>query len=167
MKRLLFVIPEYSHGGTNKSLENLFHFIDKEKYEVSIYSLYEDDGRLYKDIFAPYTVKKSTLYYLLHDNKITRKAMGATMKLSSKTNFNWLYKREAKLLQKQYNFDTVIAYQEGTPTLFTSYFSKPKKISWIHYDYAVRKGFKGNKYEWELYDNDTLILYLTRYKSIT
>ena len=42
--KLLFIIPEYSHGGTNKSLENLLALLDHTKYEVSIYCLYEDGG---------------------------------------------------------------------------------------------------------------------------
>lgn len=139
-KKLLFVIPEYSHGGTNKSLENLLHFIDKSKYEVSIYSLYEDGGSLYKEIFAPYILKKSLLYTLAHDNKVTRKIMGLAMKLSSKVNFDWLYRYEVNRLQKEYKFDTVIAFQEGAATEFVSYIDKPvKKIAWIHFDYAMLK----------------------------
>lgn len=139
-KKLLFVIPEYSHGGTNKSLENLLHFIDKSKYEVSIYSLYEDGGSLYKEIFAPYILKKSLLYTLAHDNKITRKVMGLAMKLSSKVNFDWLYRKEANRLQKKYNFDTVIAFQEGTATEFVSYIENVNQsIAWIHYDFSMLK----------------------------
>lgn len=138
--KLLFVIPEYSHGGTNKSLENLLNFIDKEKYDVSVFSLYEDGGRLYKDIFAPYVVKKSLIYHLFHDNKVTRKLMGILIKFSSKMNFNWLYKKEAKRLQEKYNFDTVIAFQEGTSTEFVSYMDMcNKRIAWIHFDYAMLK----------------------------
>lgn len=150
-KKLLFVIPEFSHGGTNKSLENLLHFIDKNKYDVSIYSLYEDGGDYYKNIFSQYILKKSLLYHLTHDNQVTRKVMGILMKLSNSINFNWLYNREAKILQKKYNFDTVIAFQEGASTLFTSFFEKPRTIAWIHYDYAVREGFQGSSHERKLY----------------
>lgn len=139
-KKLLFVIPEYSHGGTNKSLENLLHFIDKEKYEVNIFSLYEDGGRLYKDIFAPYVVGKSLLYRFAHDNKLTRKVMGLAMKLSKKVTFDWLYKKEANSLQRKYHFDTIIAFQEGAATEFVSYIEHCKnKIAWIHFDYAMIK----------------------------
>lgn len=139
-KKILFVIPEYSHGGTNKSLENLLHFIDKEKYEVSIFSLYEDGGRLYKDIFAPYVVKKSLLYRLAHDNKLTRKVMSLVMKCSSKFNFEWLYRYESNKLQRVYCFDSIVAYQEGAATEFVSFINGCcKKIAWIHFDYAMRK----------------------------
>ena len=140
MKKLLFVIPEYSHGGTNKSLENLLTVMDKSHYDTSIYSLYEDGGEFYKKIFAPYILKKSCLYYWLHDNIFTRKFMGLYNKLTKRDNFAWLYKRETHLLEKKYGFDVVVAYQEGTTTEFVSYFDKPRKIAWIHFDYAMLKG---------------------------
>ena len=74
--KILFVIPEYSHGGTNKSLENLLSLLDKDIYEINIYSLYEDGGDYYKEVFKQYIIKKSRLYYWLHDIFVTRKFMG-------------------------------------------------------------------------------------------
>lgn len=154
MNRLLFVIPEYSHGGTNKSLENLLSLIDKTKYQISVYCLYEDGGEYYKKVFAPYILKKSRLYYWLHDNVWTRKVMGAYNKWTKRNNFEWLYRREALYLQRKYDFDTVIAYQEGTATMFVSYFSdNVKKIAWIHCDYgAWSKGIR-RKVDEKCYSN--------------
>lgn len=140
MKRILFVIPEYSHGGTNKSLENLLYFLDKGEYDISVYCLYEDGGDYYKKIFAPYIIKKSCLYYWLHDNACTRKIMGLYNKLTKRDHFSFLYKHEACRLEAIYKFDAVIAYQEGTATEFVSYFKKTKKIAWIHFDYAMLTG---------------------------
>lgn len=140
MKKILFVIPEYSHGGTNKSLENLLGLIDKSKYDISIFCLYEDGGEYYKQVFAPYVLKKSKLYYWMHDNVCTRKVMGLYNKLTKRDNFTVLYKREVNLLQKKNEFDTVIAYQEGIATEFVSYFNNVHKIAWIHFDYAMLKG---------------------------
>ena len=137
--KLLFIIPEYSHGGTNKSLENLLALLDHTKYEVSIYCLYEDGGDYYKKLFAPFIIKKSRLYYWLHDNVFTRKFMGLYNKLTKRDNFTALYKREARLLQKKHKFDTVIAYQEGLATYFVSYMNNVgHKIAWIHCDYSDR-----------------------------
>lgn len=140
MKRILFVIPEYSQGGTNKSLENLLSLRDRSKYEVHIYCLYEDGGDYYKQVFAPYILKKSCLYYWAHDNVCSRKVMGFYNKVSKRDNFTTLYKREARLLQTKYRFDVVIAYQEGLATEFVTYFKNVKKIAWIHFDYAMLKG---------------------------
>lgn len=143
-KKLLFVIPEYSIGGTNTSLNNLLSFIDKDKYDVSVYCLYEDGAQYFKDVFKPYILPKSRLYYWLHDNVFTRKFMGFLMKISSRFNFNWLYKREVKMLQKKYGFNCIIAYQEGSATDFVMFAKKTKKIAWIHSPYI--DPFKNNGY---------------------
>lgn len=136
-RKLLFVIPEYSHGGTNKSLENLLSLIDKRKYDISIFCLYEDGGEYYKQVFTSYILRKSWLYYWLHDNVWTRKVMGLYNKMTKHDSFAFLYKREAKLLEKEHHFDTVIAYQEGTATQFVAYMTQDvKKIAWIHCDYG-------------------------------
>lgn len=151
-KKLLFVIPEYSHGGTNKSLENLLHFIDKEKYKVSIYSLYEDGGDYYKKIFAPYILKKSLLYHLAHDNKVTRKVMGALMKVTSKINFDWLYRYEVNRLQREYMYDSVIAYQEGGASEFVSVVKgSVRKISWMHGCYNEGVGHSREQHDRDMY----------------
>ena len=139
-KKILFVIPEYSHGGTNKSLENLLLFLNKEMYDVSIFSLYEDGGDYYKKVFAPYILRKSKLYYWLHDNVYTRKIIGFYNKVTKRDNFTLLYKREVQHLEKKHNFDVVVSYQEGTATEFVSYFKNKNKIAWIHFDYAMLDG---------------------------
>ena len=155
MKKILFVIPEYSHGGTNKSLENLIHFIDKNKYEIHIYCLYEDGGTLYKRIFAPYVLSKSWLYILAHDNRVTRKIMGCLMKIFHDITFQWLYKYEANRLQNKYKFDTVIAFQEGVSTFFVAAIKQVKnKIAWIHCDYLNRVSSMNNDMsEYALYSS--------------
>lgn len=136
MRKILFIIPEYSHGGTNKSLENLLSLIDKTKYDISIYCLYEDGGDYYKRLFAPFILQKSRLYYWLHDNVLTRKVMGLVNKLSKKDNFGFLYKREALWLQKKWQPDVVVGFQEGTSTLFASFFPKTvNRIAWYHCPY--------------------------------
>ena len=151
-KKILFVIPEYSHGGTNKSLESLLSAIDEKRYEMSIFCLYEDGGVYYKNIFKPYIIAKSLLYVLAHDNVITRKVMGVAMKLFKNLSFNWLYRYEANRLQHKYKFDTVIAYQEGSATQFVSLISYPvNRIAWVHCDYANRFTAIEKKSELSLY----------------
>ena len=151
-KKILFVIPEYSHGGTNKSLESLLSAIDEKRYEISIFCLYEDGGVFYKNIFKPYIIAKSLLYVLAHDNVITRKVMGVAMKLFKDLSFNWLYRYEANRLQRKYKFDTVIAFQEGSATQFVSLINYPvNRIAWVHCDYANRFAAIEKKSELSLY----------------
>lgn len=136
-KKILFVIPEYSHGGTNKSLENLLTFFDRTKYEVKIFCIYEDGGIYYKKLFKPYIIQKSQFYTLIHDHVVTRKVFGIWMKINKKANFEWLYKKEIQRIQKEQQFDSVIAYQEGTATRFVNFFQDVKKIAWVHYEYGA------------------------------
>ena len=151
-KKILFVIPEYSHGGTNKSLESLLSAIDEKRYEISIFCLYEDGGVYYKNIFKPYIIAKSLLYVLAHDNVINRKVMGVAMKLFKNLSFNWLYRYEANRLQHKYKFDTVIAFQEGSATQFVSLINYPvNRIAWVHCDYANRFAAIEKKSELSLY----------------
>ena len=155
MKHLLFVIPEYSFGGTNKSLENLLSLLDKQKYALSLYCLYEDGGTYYKEVFAPYILQKSRLYYWLHDDIYTRKVMGLINNITKRDNFAFLYKYEARFLQKKYSFDIVVAYQEGKTTEFVTYFNAPQKIAWVQCDYPklIGKGrYETDKAYYELYD---------------
>ena len=152
MKKILFVIPEYSHGGTNKSLENLLLFLNKKMYDVSIFCLYEDGGDYYKKVFAPFILRKSKLYYWIHDNVYTRKIIGFYNKVTKRENFTLLYKREVRHLEKKHNFDIVIAYQEGTATEFVSYFKNKNKIAWIHFDYAMLEGIVNLKERKVYYD---------------
>lgn len=163
-KKILFVIPEYSHGGTNKSLENLLHFLDTDKYSVSIYSLYEDGGKFYKDLFKPYIVKKSLAYYLIHDNVVTRKIAGAIMRLFPSVTFGKLYQYEANRLQKKHKFQTVIAFQEGTATQFVALMENvPNKVAWVHCDYANRaRNIKRGK-EFDLYSRFDKIASVSKY----
>ena len=140
MKKILFIIPEYSHGGVCKSLENLISFI-KDDYIIRIFCLHEDGTDYYKNKFRSHIIKKSLLYRILHDNVYTRKFYGAYMKVFKNANWNWLYKNEMKRLQKVFDFDVVIAYQEDTSTLVGTFYprlnKKIKKIAWMHLDYAI------------------------------
>lgn len=152
MKKILFVIPEYSQGGTNKSLENLLSLIDKNKYDIKIFCIYEDGGDYYKKVFAPYIIEKSRLYYILHDNVVTRKAMGIYNRITKRNNFSWLYKREINIIQSHYLFDKVIAYQEGLATYFVSYFYEDvSKIAWVHCDYKDWANENQKKYDKSIY----------------
>lgn len=156
--KILYVIPEFSHGGTNKSLENLLSLLDKDEYDIHIYSLYEDGGDYYKKTFKQYIIKKTRLYYWLHDNAVTRKIMGLYNKITHRNNFSWLYKREVNIIQNKHNYDTIIAFQEGTATQFVSYVKNVKqKIAWIHCDYKDWATISQRKRDIEIYYSFTKV----------
>lgn len=151
-KKILFVIPEYSHGGTNKVLENLLLLINKNIYDINIFCLYQDGGNYYKKVFAPYNHRSSILYYFVHDNYFTRKLANIVRQVIGWKDWNRLYLREVNILQKK-NYDTVIAFQEGAATRFVSLFGEPNKVAWIHYDYGSKYWTNHKQNELKLYNN--------------
>lgn len=103
MKRILFILQEYTQGGITKCLENMLGFIKQTDLDIYVYSLYEDGGDYYKRVFSDRIVAKSKLYCYLHDNKYTRKLMGAYNKITHRFNFGFLYRHEATYLQNKYH----------------------------------------------------------------
>ena len=77
----------------------------------------------------------SELFHLRH---LT--VSGQFLSRTKRDNFTFLYRREARLLEKAYDFDVVVAYQEDTATAFVSYFVDTKRIAWIHCDYGAWSG---------------------------
>ena len=139
-KKILFVIPEYSIGGTNTSLANILSLIDHERYDISILSLYEDGTEHFKSLFHPYVIKKSLLYTLIHDNVVTRKLMGLCLKGKEKRSWEWIYCYEAWRIRRKFQFDVVVAFQEGLATSFSTLLKAAKRIAWVQCDYPHSVG---------------------------
>lgn len=139
-KKILFVIPEYSIGGTNTSLANILSLIDHERCDISILSLYEDGTEHFKSLFRPYVIKKSLLYTLIHDNVVTRKFMGLCLKRSNKASWEWVYRYEAWRIRRKFQFDVVVAFQEGLATSFSTLLKAEKRIAWVQCDYPHSVG---------------------------
>lgn len=149
-KKILFVIPEYSIGGTNTSLANLLSLIDHERYDVSILSLYEDGTEHFKSLFRPYIIRKSLLYTLVHDNVVTRKFMGLCLKFSKKASWEWIYRYEAWRIRRKHHFDVVVGFQEGLATNFVLYFKDVYRVAWFHSPY-IEYVTKNHNYYWTVY----------------
>lgn len=149
MTRILFIIPAFKHGGTNKSLFNILSFIGHE-FDISIMALSHLGP--YKDLFnrEAKIIERDSRLGLLFDNfgnidlkKDSKKQI--ITKLSNKL-YRKLYeiligeKGREKILNQSVkkiesmNFDTIIAMQEGDVTSFTARI-KGKKIAWVRSDY--------------------------------
>ena len=149
-KKLLFVIPAFKHGGTNKSLLNILSCIDKNKYEVSVFSMSHVGP--YKSILSQYDILKRYILFafffdtydkidLKYDNiitilkKVIWKPIPRIMRIiTGKKGLENLYKSSANKIKKM-SFDTIIAMQEGYTTHFVSYINI-HKIAWIRCDYS-------------------------------
>ena len=150
-KKILFVIPDFYIGGTNKSLENLLLLIDSNIYEIRIFSLYEDGDFYYKEkVFKPYLIKKSLFYRLFHDHFWFRKFSTLVSLLFRCNASRLLHKFEINRIQKKEKFDTVIAYQESSATICVSMLRNcSNRIAWVHCElrYWLQDLVKGRKLE--------------------
>lgn len=144
MKRLLFVIPGLKTGGTNSSLESLYTII-KTITDVKILSLsYFDKDQNYS--FETQLISGSSfLSYICtnHRNlKGYKRYICILIKISCRLlrvlgiNMNeYVFKKEIDKIERENNFDYIIAYEEGIATRFVSLFKMQNKIAWVHCDY--------------------------------
>jgi len=116
MKKILFFIPNLMHGGAEKVLVNLVNNLDKNKYSITLQTIFDvgvNKQYLNKEINYKYVFKKlfrgSTTLFKLFSPK-------------------FLYK---KLIKDEY--DIVISYLEGpTARIISGCPFESKKICWIH-----------------------------------
>lgn len=150
-KKILFVIPDFYIGGTNKSLENLLLLVDNNICEIRIFSLYEDGDSYYKEkVFKPYLIKKSLFYRLFHDHFWFRKFSTLASLLFRCNASRFLHKFEINRIQKKEKFDSVIAYQESSATICVSMLRNcSNRIAWVHCElrYWLQDLVKGRKLE--------------------
>lgn len=116
MRKILFFIPNLMHGGAEKVLVNLVNNLDKNKYDITLQTIFDvgvNKQYLNKDINYKYVFKKlfrgsTTLFKLFSPE--------------------FLYK---KLIKDRY--DIVISYLEGpTARIVSGCPFDSKKVSWIH-----------------------------------
>ena len=125
-KRILFLIPTIMHGGAEKVLVNLVNNLDKEKYDITLQSLF-DCGVNKKFL-------KDTVSYKSNFKKIYRGSTWIMKAFSPKM----LYKN---LIKEKY--DIIVSFLEG-PTariLAGCPFEETKKIAWIHIEQKDKKTF--------------------------
>lgn len=133
MKKVLFFIPNLMHGGAEKVLINLVNNLDKDKYDITLQTIF-DEG-----------VNKKYL-----NNDIKYKYVFKNLFRGSTTLFK-LFKPEflyRNLIKDEY--DIVISYLEGpTARIISGCPHDSKKISWIHIEMTdtkkLSKGFRNVK----------------------
>ena len=156
MKKVLFIIPNLSHGGTNKCLENILPFLCKS-YDISIISLMEEG--IYKERFTPYNLFPLNIkFYKTKRNLFFR----IINRLSNNIFLNILFKKHAIITERKLQPDLVVAFQEGNATLFTSHFTQ-RKIAWIHCDYKLYREIVSSKNELTTYNKFNKIICVSNY----
>lgn len=117
MKKILFMIPTLAHGGAEKVLVNLVNNMDKNKYDITVQTLFDvgvNRQFLNKDICYKYCMKKQ----FVGNSQI--------LKLFSP---DFLFKHFVKE-----KYDVIISYLEGpTARIVSGCNDKDTKlVSWIH-----------------------------------
>lgn len=135
MKNLLFLIPTYTQGGTNRSLQFLLSMLNSNDFNIYILCL--KDGGVYKTKFSNYNIieEPPIIHYFWNAHNIWIKIIRA---LDRSFNYNiakLIMSRFISSLEKNYQFDKVIAYEEGMATYVTNFFQHTKKLAWVHCDY--------------------------------
>lgn len=173
MKHILFILTNFRHGGTNKSLENLLSLIDTNNYSVDVFAM-EHFGP-YKEMLPNCTILPedkwlSALISHYNDTKGVAKIRSFLIKilrnLCLKLNCSityTLYKKTVKSLLNDKNYDAVIAYSEGAPTAFAYYLNHPNKIAWIHCDYNSYMKINNQPDETEIYKTYKSIVCVSEY----
>lgn len=117
MKKILFFIDTLGYGGAEKVLVNLVNRLDKNKYDITLMTIFDDDiNRKYlnDDIKYKYIFK-----YVFRGNVMFFKLFTP----------QWLYKHFVRD-----RYDIVVSYLEGNTTRILSGcpFADTKKLAWVH-----------------------------------
>ena len=146
MKRILFITPSKSIGGTNSSLSSIINHLNNDyKIDVLLMSTYGDSQ--YEFLQSAITCKLLEAY-ITDFKKLSGfvKFLAVIIKLIKKVALLFgipieriIYKAVARKLQKKYNFDYVVGFSEGRAMKLASEFNDVIKFTWIHceYDRAV------------------------------
>lgn len=151
-KRVLFIVSEFSIGGTMSSLYSLLSVIDPERIRVDIFSRVHS-GPYYKRMPNCNILKENIwLSHTIYERSIFAKTISKLLLVIRK-----LLEPVGIDMYALYNFiggkqihsdeyDAVIGYDESMAKL-VSYFPAKKRINWIHCDYRrYSKGKDETKY---------------------
>lgn len=141
-KKLLFLIPNLAHGGAERVLVNLVNNLDKNKYDVTVQTLF-DVG-----------VNRQYLQPHVHYNPGYRKHIRGT------TTFMKLF--SPRLLYRFWikgDYDILVSYLEGPTSRIIAGCRNPakKKVAWLHIELNTPKqaaiGFRSPEEAEKLYNS--------------
>lgn len=172
MKHILVVITSFRHGGTNKSLQNLTAFLDNNKYKIEVFGM---------EHFGPYLTllpncsilaKDTWIDALIAKFKDTKgidrlrslliKILRNIFQIFNVNLTTYLFKRKAKEFSTK-NYDSVIAFSEGVPTLFVSYINNNNKIAWIRCNYSSYLKYNNYPDEQTIYKSFKSVVCVSEY----
>lgn len=145
MKKILIVIPDLNHGGTNRALLNLLGVLDPGKFDMQIAAMHPEGP--YKKLLSGYHLLPGSsmlrIFYSFSEAiagespwgilKIT--ALKLYMKVFLGSDQQKIFKAAARAYSREH-YDAVIAFQESLATQFASCIEADRRIAWVHCDYS-------------------------------
>lgn len=142
--RILFIVPCYSLGGTTTALTSLLNCGLTEHFDIDVFAIKRRSYSLIPIISHDIGLNGlTTAFYgdfsLFHTKDKLKylfiKLLKRNKKYIAKLE-NWVTKRTIRKIEHHKRYDVIVGFQEELATQFASHFSCPKKIAWIHCDYA-------------------------------
>lgn len=130
MKKILIFVDSLNEGGVSKVLLDLLENINKEKYDITVMTLY-NQGVYIDEVRKHVKYKYCFNIPAANDNslkaKLYRKYWGGMLRLPESFMYRWFVKEK---------YDIEIAFMHGWSTKFISGSNNQdsKKIAWVHVD---------------------------------
>lgn len=117
IKKLLFLIPNLKHGGAEKVLVNLVNNLNREKYDITVQTLF-DEG-----------IHKAALKEHIHYRSVFPRSFRGNNRLLQLFSASFLWKCMVKE-----HYDIAVSYLEGPTSRILSGCSDPntKRVAWLH-----------------------------------
>ena len=149
-KKVLFIVPRFTFGGTVFSTLNMLSFLSKCNLDIYILGM-THQGPV-KDLYGAYKIlpenfilsalsgdyknEKSKFrkiaFFFIEGLNLFLKKMGYNLERK-------VYGNLAQKIQNKEKFDIVSSCQEGGSTYFASYFNASKKYAWCRTEYSHYK----------------------------
>lgn len=150
-KKILFVLPGFTFGGTVFSTLNMISFL-KSDYDVYVLPMTYQGPVINKYIDAgvsliPESISLSSLMgKVKNERNILRKTIIIFFKAIKKALsvlgvdfLDYVFRRIAQKEELRNRYDYVVACQEGAATYFVSHFKQTNRISWFRTEYSIYK----------------------------
>lgn len=171
MKKILFITPNLSIGGTNSSLLSLINNLKNNGFNIHVFAITHQGDEKIKENLDEFLIEENQFlssYYCNYSLLKTKTIKIFLIKFIKRLFFylkinieDFILKLFVNKFENQIEFHTVVGYQEGTATKLASKFKTSNKIAWIHcnYDYYLPR----NKTEEKIYDFFNTIVLVSNY----
>lgn len=171
MKKILFIIPKLSTGGTNTSLDALYSRL-KDEFDIHVFSISHQPishNYAFMKVLLTQDLPMSLYFSNFSEQKGVYKILAFVSKVLLRNIFKafrkdyglFIFKRVAMNLERDYDY--IVGYQEGYATHLASYFSNSNKYAWIHCDYSKHLLKIKNKSEEAIYSKFKKVISVSEY----